>query len=106
MPTLLDKVYTNLVNACGVELAFSGSITPSTIPNWQPFYNQTTSASFTPTYASIASINFTEESAESPAGIYYKQKVVFRFPATDGSRAERIALLHQLKFIKIMNAHW
>jgi hypothetical protein len=100
MPTL-DRVRTN-VNCCGIEVAFNGNTVPSTIEGWQPFYNETfTEADFQKAYSSIASISFFETSATINGNTSYKQKVEFRFPANDQFRAERIALLHTIKFIKV-----
>ncbi len=102
MPQILDRVYTN-IHSCGIEIAFVGESVPSTIDNWQPFYNETfVGSNFQKAYAGIASIEFTEESMTSAAGTSFKQKTVFRFPATDELRAERIALLHKIKFLKVM----
>lgn len=99
---LLDKVMTN-VNCCGIEVAFAGISIPSIITGWQPFYNQTfKAASFSKAYASISKINFSEESVTTTAGTYFKQKIDFQFPTTDSNRAERIALLHKIRFIKVL----
>jgi len=101
MPQLLDKVRTN-VNCCGIEVAFSGTSVPSTIAGWQPFFNETfTEADFTKSGASISSIRFSEASGEINGNKFFKQKVVWSFPHNDQYRAERIALLHTLKFIKV-----
>lgn len=101
MPQLLDKVRTN-VNCCGIEVAFKGTSVPSTISGWQPFYNETfTDADFQKAGASISSIRFSEASAETNGNKFYKQKVVWSFPHNDPQRAERIALLHKIKFIKV-----
>lgn len=98
---ILDRVTSNII-LCGVELAFNSEVTPSAIAGWQPFCNSTFQDSdFTPTYAGFASINFSEESSESNAGISYKQKVSFRFPNSDKNRSERISLLHKIKYIKL-----
>lgn len=99
---MLDRVYTN-VNCCGIELAFNGVSTPSIITGWQPFYNEIfQNADFQKTYASIASINFSEASAILNGNTYFKQKVEFRLPHNDKNRAERIALLHKIKFVKVL----
>lgn len=102
MPQLLDRVYSN-VNACSIEVAFQGASIPSTTSNWQPFFNETfLSSDFQKAYASISTINFSESSSTANGNTSYKQKVEFRFPVTDDNRAERIALLHKLKFIKVL----
>jgi hypothetical protein len=101
MAQILDRVYTN-VNACGIEVAFQGVSVPSVIAGWQPFYNETfQAATFQKAYASISSINFQEVSTTVNGNTSYKQKIEFRFPSTDGSRAERIALLQKIKFLKV-----
>lgn len=101
MPHILDKVLTN-INCCGIEVAFAGVSVPSVISNWQPFYNETfIDDDFQKAYSSISKINFSEESVTTAAGTYFKQKVEIQFPATDRYRAERIALLHKIKFIKV-----
>ncbi len=98
---ILDKVMTN-IHCCGIEVAFTGVSKPSIISNWQPFYNETfENANFHKAYSSISKINFSEESVTVLAGTYFKQKVEFQFPANDRYRAERIALLHKIKFIKV-----
>lgn len=90
-------------NICGVEIAFNGELLPSDIPDWQPFHNSTMpDLDFTKTYIGLGTVSFSEESSLSNAGYIYKQKVQIRFPATDGLRAERIALLHKAKFIKVI----
>ena len=97
----LDKIYTN-VQTCGIEISFGATPKPSVISGWQPFYNTTyDTADFQKIYAGLASISFGEESALSTAGYYYKQKAVFRFPATDANRVERIMLLNEIKFLNI-----
>ena len=98
---LLDRVLSN-IHLCGVELSFNSSVVPSNIDGWQPFYNSTfQNYDFEKAYASLASINFDEESNDVNAGIYYKQKVTFRFPNSDAQRSNRINLLNQVKFIKL-----
>lgn len=98
---LLDRVLSN-IHLCGVELSFTSTVVPSNITGWQPFYNSTfQNYDFQKAYASLASINFDEESNESSPGTSYKQKVTFRFPNSDSKRSERINLLGQVKFIKL-----
>jgi hypothetical protein len=98
---LLDRVLSN-INLCGVELAFQGDALHSVIEGWQPFYNsQFENTDFQKVYASLSSIDFSEESTENKAGTSYKQKAVFRFPNSDPYRADRIALLMNAKFIKL-----
>lgn len=98
---LLDKVLSN-VHLCGVELSFDATAIPSVIAGWQPFYNSTfENYDFKKAYASLSSIDFSEESAESNPGISYKQKVTFRFPNSDSQRSKRINLLGKVKFIKL-----
>lgn len=97
---LLDRVKSN-VKLCGIEIAFTGDVKPSSINGWQPFYNSSITAQFHNTNASIPRIDFFEESIQNNAGISYKQKVVFRIPISDKNRSERIALLQKTKFVKI-----
>lgn len=98
---VLDRVKVN-PHICRVELAFDGQILPSNIPGWQPFYNsQLIDAEFHNTAIGLGSVAFAEESAESPAGISYKQSVSIRFPASDEKRSERIALLMKARYIKV-----
>jgi len=97
---LLDKVLSN-VFACAIELSFNSNAVPSNIPGWQPFYNSTfINYDFQKAYATSASIFFSEESSTTPSGPSYKQKLTWRFPENDKNRAERIALIHQIKFVK------
>ena len=101
MATLLDRVLTN-AHICEVRVAFTGDVTPSTLSMWQPFYNSTFDGeSFEKLYATIASIDFEEESNKSAAGVSYKQKVVFRFPNSDPRRPERIAMIHRIKWVNL-----
>jgi hypothetical protein len=98
---LLDKVLSN-VYARAIELSFQGNAVPSTITGWQPFYNTTfATTNFSKSYAAISSINFFEESVTSAAGVSYKQKISWKFPYNDAHRSERIALIHQIKFVKL-----
>lgn len=98
---LRDRVLSNIV-LCGVELAFEGRPIPSVIEGWQPFYNELfEGADFDKAYASVASINYGQESISSAAGYSYRKRVSFRFPNSDGLSAERIALLQKIKFVKL-----
>ena len=98
---LLDRAKVN-VRICGVELAFNGQLTASSIPDWQQFYNSAmVQADFSKTYVGLASVAFEEYSEELSAGTLYKQKVVFSFPNADGNRSERLALLSRIKFVKL-----
>ncbi|MFY0481442.1 hypothetical protein ACI6PS_02455 [Flavobacterium sp. PLA-1-15] len=98
---ILDKVKTRS-NICSVEIAFSGTSIPSAIEGWQPFYNSTfEDTDFEKIYSTLSTLDFAEESVESAAGDSYKQKIVFRFPATDQYRAERLVLLKKTKFVKL-----
>lgn len=98
---ILDRVISNS-NICKVYLAFSGASQASILAGWQPFYNSTfQNSDFNKTYASLSSIDFEEASINSPAGTSYDQKVVFRFPKNDSHRAERIALMQKIKFVKL-----
>jgi hypothetical protein len=98
---LLDRAKIN-VRICGVELAFNGQLTASSIPEWQPFYNSAmVETDFSKTYVGIASVAFEETSEEIAAGTLYKQKIVFAFPNADGNRSERIALFSRIKFVKL-----
>lgn len=98
---ILDKVISNSF-ICGIDVCFDGSLSPSTIAGWQPFSNSIIeNGSFDKLYATFPSVNFAEESEPSAAGTVYNQKVVFSFPEKDAQRSERIALLHQLKFIRL-----
>ena len=98
---LLEKV-NNRTFICGIELSFNSVAVPSAIEGWQLFYNTTFSnADFEKAYAGKSSFDFGEESFDSPAGTSYKQKLVFRFPVTDPKRAERIALLRKVNYVKL-----
>lgn len=98
---LLDRVKSN-PNICGVELAFSGELAAANIPEWQQFYNSSMIANdFSKATIGLGSVSFAEESQESPAGTSYKQSVSIRFPSTDGNRAERIALMDKVRFVKL-----
>lgn len=88
---------------CAIKVSFDGSIAPSNIPEWQPFYNsflsQTDSEKI---YFGFGSVSFTEESENSNAGTSYKQTLTIQFPSTDKKRSERLAMLSRAKFIAIV----
>ncbi|SFU48820.1 hypothetical protein SAMN05216480_10520 [Pustulibacterium marinum] len=93
----------NTPQFCKVELCFSGDLLPSSIAEWQPFFNSSDNNSiFYKTYGSKSSLSFSEESSETKAGVYYTQTVTFRFPSIDKYRAERIALMQKVKYIKVV----
>lgn len=98
---LLERVKVN-PNICGVELAFAGELTAANIPDWQQFYNSSMIATdFSKTHIGLGSVSFAEESQDGPAGTSYKQSVTIRFPSSDGNRAERIALMDRVRFVKL-----
>lgn len=97
----LDRVKSN-VNCCGIALCFSGTTTASAIAGWQPFYNETTPTLFDKTYASISSIEFSEESLEVNGNDAWKIKVSFRFPSNDKYRAERLALMKKILYVQVL----
>ena len=98
---IFDRVSVN-PNICGVEVAFTGELTASSIPEWQQFYNSLmTDLDFTKTYVGLGSVSFGEESETSLAGTSYKQIITIRFPSNDANRAQRIALMHKVKFLKL-----
>lgn len=100
--TLLDKVLSN-VHACAIEIAFEGDTIPSTITGWQPFHNSLfENATFHKAYATLSSLEFSEESISSASGTSFRQKIIWRFPENDKNRAERIALIHKIKFVKFI----
>jgi len=99
--SLYSQVRT-IPSICGIELAFTGSLLPSIIEGYQPFNNALMqNTDFTPTHFGRASVSFAEESDDSSAGTSWKQKVTFRFPASDSSRAYRLHAMLKVKFIKI-----
>jgi hypothetical protein len=99
---ILDRVAIN-PNICGVELAFMGEITAANIPEWQPFFNSTMFAvDFAKTYVGLGSVSFGEESEYSLAGTSYKQSVTIRFPVNDENRSQRIELMQNVKFVKLI----
>ena len=101
MSQLNDKVR-SVPNICGIEIAFSGRMKPSTIEGYQAFYNSIPdNAAFQKQYASKAAIAFEEESEESAAGTSYRQRLLFRFPSSDNLRADRIEMLKKVRYIKI-----
>jgi hypothetical protein len=98
---LLEKTAVN-INICSVELAFNGNLLPSGIPEWQPFYNSTiVGTDFSKIYVGLGSVSFSEESEVIAAGPLYKQKVSIVFPNGDANRSKRIALMHQVRFVKL-----
>lgn len=87
---------------CGIEISSAGQSIPSNIVGYQPFYNSLfIDASFESVYHGLTTVSFSEESARIIAGIYWKQKLTFKFPSTDKDRSERIEKLLNVKFVKI-----
>jgi hypothetical protein len=98
---ILEKVK-SVPNICEIEVAFNGELVPSSIPDWQQFFNSTMlNLDFTKTYIGLASVDFSEESVTTSAGTHWKQNIKFRFPATDKNRAERLQLFTTVKYLKI-----
>lgn len=98
---LLDRVKTN-PNICGVELAFTGTLIPSKILDWQQFSNSIMSGTdFSKAHFGLGSVSFAEESDNSNSGPSYKQSISIRFPSTDDKRAERLAMMQEVTFIKL-----
>lgn len=98
----LARRVTAVPNICGIELAFGGILKPSTIEGYQIFNNSIPAGTdFARIYSGKASVNFSEDSDKTAAGIVWKQKLTFRFPASDKVRAERLELVHHVRFIKI-----
>jgi hypothetical protein len=99
--SLLNRVDAS-PSICEILLAFAGELVPSTIEGYQPFYNSIPVAThFQEAYAGKASVDFSEESDITKAGIAWKQKLVIRFPVSDDSRAERLDLFHRVKYVMI-----
>lgn len=103
MGLLLEKVDGAVPNICGIEIATSGSLKPSSIEGYQEFYNSIpVGTNFAKAYTGKASVSFDEQSLEDNAGISYKQKLIITFPATDKDRANRFAFLQKTRFVKIL----
>jgi len=89
-------------NICGIQLDFGGNLIPSNIVGFQPFFNSVAPDSqFQKVYHGKSTVSFLEESSKSSAGDSWKQKVIFRFPATDALRATTLNELLKIKFVKI-----
>lgn len=90
-------------NICDISVSFSGELIPSTIDGWQRFYNSIgVDIEFFKLYFRKASVSFSEQSNQGNSGVYYTQKVTLSFPERfDGSRADRIAQLHKIKFVTL-----
>lgn len=89
-------------NICGIQLDFGGTLIPSNIVGFQPFFNSVAqNAQFQNIYHGKSTVSFSEESSKSAAGISWKQKIVFRFPVTDSMRATTLSNLHKIKSVKI-----
>jgi hypothetical protein len=105
MSPLFDRVKT-LPNICGIEVSFTGTMVPSTIEGYQVFTNSLPDETeFTPAHFGRASVDFSESSQESNAGISWKQTLVIQFPVSDSSRADRLEAFLKSKFIKIKLAN-
>jgi hypothetical protein len=101
MPVSFSRVST-LPNICGIELAFTGTLKPSNIEGYQLFSNSIPQGTdFQKAHYGKATVNFEEKSETSSAGTSYRQKLSIRFPASDKDRADRIAQIHNVKYIKI-----
>lgn len=102
MTTLLSRVST-LPNICGIELATTGTMLPSTIQGYQQFANSITqNADFISAHSGRAAVSFSEESVKSNAGIPYKQKLTIQFPGSDALRSDRIIYINKTRYIKIL----
>lgn len=98
---MLSKVQ-SYPNICAVEFDFDGQVAPSNIDGFQPFNNSIAiGTDFSPVYAALGSIRFSEESNNTTAGTIYTQKLSIQFPATDKDRANRFELLQLVKFVAI-----
>lgn len=98
----LAKVKGLPVYICGVEVSFDANAYPSSINNWQPFFNSLfDNYDFQKTYAGLGSLSYAEQSEEKNSGTQYKQKLEFRFPNHDENRSERITLIKKAKYFKI-----
>lgn len=98
----LSKKKKSNIFICAVALSFNSTVKPSQIAGFQQFYNSIfQNLDFQKIYTGFSSLQFSEESVESSAGTYYKQKFTFRFPITDHERSQDIHLLRKIKFIQI-----
>jgi hypothetical protein len=95
-----DKIYSN-VNLCGVEISFNLKTIPSYINDWQRFNNNLYTGDFVKTRPAFSSLNFKEESKETPAGPLYTQTVSYRLLNNDSLKANRIELLQKINYIKL-----
>lgn len=92
-----------LPTICGIQLAFTGRMNPSDIPGYQAFFNALpVDTDFTDAYFGRGSVAFNEASEESNPGTSYRQQLRISFPGSDGTRADRLALFQNVKFIKIL----
>lgn len=100
---LFEKQSGTIINICDIQVSFSGRLKPSTKENWQHFYDSIgVSLTFLKTYFRKASVSFSEDSAASPSGNYYIQKLVISFPERfDRQRASRLEAFNKIKFVKI-----
>lgn len=96
---LAQKVLT-LPNVCGIHIDASASYLPAPEGAMQPFYYTHVEASEAqPVYYGRRSVSFTEEGAETRAGMLFTQTITLRFPDNDPLRASRIAGYLKAQFI-------
>ncbi|MFL9844721.1 hypothetical protein [Flavobacterium rhizosphaerae] len=87
---------------CGIALAFSGTVRPSSIEGYQPFYNSLPDGTqFQEAYFGKASVQFSEASDESNAGYSYQQTLAIKFPGSDKRRPERLAEISKAIYIMV-----
>lgn len=92
----------NNLHVCGIEIDFTSLVFPEAYTGEQPFYNSVSiNSDFQSVYYSKGKVSFKEDSSESKAGVSYNQKVSFRFPNSDGKRAERIEEFRKARFVVI-----
>lgn len=98
--SLLNKV-SKTPSICSIYLDFTGDSINLDL-NGSSFHStMLTNASLEETHFQRGNVSFSEESDESPAGIYFKQNLQISFNSSDQNRSERIIEYHKTKHILI-----
>lgn len=99
---VLEKVNNN-PSICGIELDFTGELSPTFSQPYQNFFNsKANQLTWVNAYFGKRTVSFSETSKiDQNQNLYYIQTVSIKFPSNDAQRSERINVLSKVKFVKI-----
>lgn len=89
-------------NTCQISLFFTGAPEASVLSNTDTFFTSLLSKDHqADLYVTSGSINISEKTKQTRAGLQYIQTVKFSLPSTDELRATRIDQFRKVKFIGV-----